>query len=275
MPGRSENGTAFELHGPAGAPVVVLVHGLGLDRHTWDAHVPVLAGRWRVLAYDLHGHGESAPPPARPSLRLFAEQLRGLIDELGIARAAVVGFSLGGMINRRLAMDNPDRVGALAILNSPHERSPEAQRLVEQRAADSREGPAATLEATLARWFTPGFREARPDVVDRVRARVLANEPATYARCRQVLANGVLELIRPDPPLAAPTLVMSCEHDSGSTPAMARAIAGEIPGAELIVVPGLRHMGLIERPALFAEPIARFLGATPMAFEQDRHEDAG
>ena len=256
------DGTAWELAGPEGAPVVALIHGLGLDRRTWDGIVPVLATRYRVLSYDLFGHGESAPPPARPSLSLFAEQLRALLDALGIGRAAVVGFSLGGMINRRLAMDRPERVAGLAILNSPHERDARAQRLVEERAADSREGPAATIDATLERWFTPAFRAGRPDVVAQVRATVLANEPESYAACRQVLARGVLELIRPDPPLALPALVMTAEHDSGSTPAMARAIATEIAGAELVVVPGLQHMGLVERPQAFADPLLRFLDRT-------------
>lgn len=260
---RTADGTAWELTGPAGAPVFALVHGLGLNRRTWDGIAPALAEGHRVLAYDLFGHGESGPPPERPTLTLFAEQLRRLLDELRIDRAAVVGFSLGGMINRRLAMDHPDRVAALAILNSPHERDPQAQRLVEARAADSREGPAATLDATIARWFTAAFRASRPEVVERVRAWVLANDPATYARCRQVLATGVLELIRPEPPILAPTLVMTAEHDSGSTPAMARAIAAEIPEAELVVVPDLQHMGLMERPEEFSVPLLRFLGRAP------------
>ena len=152
------------------------------------------------------------------------------MDHLEIQRAALVGFSLGGMINRRFAIDHPDRTVALAILNSPHERGAEAQRLVEERARDtSSGGAAATIEASLARWFTPGFLAAEPATVDRVRQGVLANDPAAYVRCRWVLANGVVELIRPDPPITVPALVMTCEHDSGSTPAMSHAIAAEIP----------------------------------------------
>ena len=257
-------GTAHDLSGCEAAPPVVLIHGLGLTRATWDGHVPALAERYRVLRYDLHGHGESAPPPERPSLTLFSEQLRGLLDHLGIGACALVGFSLGGMINRRFAIDHPDRVSALAILNSPHERDPEAQRLVEERAARSGDGgPGATLDATIERWFTPEFREARPEVIERVRAWVLANDPEVYTQCRQVLAGGVVELIRPDPPIAKPTLVMTCEKDSGSTPAMSHAIAAEIEGAETRIVPGLQHMGLVEQPALFTEPLLRFLDRVP------------
>ena len=92
-----------------------------------------------------------------------------------------------------------------------------------------------------------------------MRAIVLANDPANYAAHRQVLAEGVRELIAPDPPITLPTLVMTCEHDSGSTPAMSHAIAAETPGAETLIIPGLQHLGLIEQPGLFSQPVQDFL----------------
>lgn len=258
----SDDDTAYHLSGPEDAPVVVLIHGLGLNRHTWQWHQPDLSIRYRVLGYDLYGHGESAPPPHQPSLSLFAEQLVGLLDFLSIERASLVGFSLGGMINRRFAMDHPERTDALCILNSPHERTPEAQELVEERAAKSASGgPGATLDATIERWFTPEFRSARTDIINLVRKWVLANAPDHYAQCRLVLATGVLELIRPVPPIAHPTLVITSENDSGSTPEMAYCIASEIVGSRTLIVPSLQHMGLVEAPSKFTEPVLDFLNA--------------
>ena len=258
----TDNGTVYELSGPEGAPVVVLIHGLGLNRQTWQWHEAALSACYRVLNYDLFGHGESAAPPAMPSLSLFSTQLCDLLDFLGIERCAVVGFSLGGMINRRFALDHAHRLLALAILNSPHERSPEAQRTVEERAAQSAQGgPAATLDATLERWFTPEFRTERPDIMALVRGWVMANDPVIYAQCRQVLASGVVELIRPASPIVHPTLVMTAENDSGSTPAMAHAIASELPNAQTLIVPKLQHMALVEAPSQFTEPLLRFLDA--------------
>ncbi|MFV2032292.1 MAG: alpha/beta fold hydrolase [Gammaproteobacteria bacterium] len=257
------NGTVYRLDGPGNAPVVVLIHGLGLNRHIWDEYQAVLSSRYRVLTYDLYGHGGSTPPPEIPSLRLFSEQLRALLDALEIDRCAIVGFSLGGMINRRFAIDYPERVSALVILNSPHERSPEQQKLVEKRAADTSEGgPAATLDATIERWFTAEFRAAQPEVIAQVRRWVLANDPVIYAQCRQVLATGVIELIRPQPPVSQLSLVMTAENDSGSSPAMSHAIAAEIHCARTIIVPGLQHMALVEQPSLFIEPMLRFLQET-------------
>ena len=257
---RSKTGTSYDLTGPLEAPVLVLVHGLGLTRATWAAFVAAFAAHYRVLSYDLPGHGDSALQQDRPSLTMLSNHLLALLNELHIARATIIGFSLGGMINRRAAMDHPGRVTALVVLNSPHERTPDAQRLVEDRAAQTDAGgPAATIDSTLARWFTPQFLQDAPDVVGKVRAVVLANDPGNYTRHRQVLATGVVELIRPVPAITTPTLVITCEHDSGSTPAMTHAIASEIIGAETLIVPGLQHLGLIERPDLFIQPILQFL----------------
>jgi pimeloyl-ACP methyl ester carboxylesterase len=256
----SRNGTRYTLSGPAGAPVITLIHGLGLNRLIWDKYVSQLVRGYRVLTYDLFGHGESAVPPAKPSVTMLSEQLIALMDELDIEYCVAIGFSLGGMINRRLAIDHPDRVRALVILNSPHERGRDAQALVEQRALDSAAGgPGATLEATIERWFTAEFRSGHPEFINQVRGWVLANDTRIYGLCRQVLAFGVVELIRPEPPITQPTLVMTCENDSGSTPAMSQAIGAEIDGSQVVIVPHLKHMGLTENVSVFITAITEFL----------------
>ena len=260
----SANGSVYEISGPINAPVIVFVHGLGLNRHVWDQYAPQFSNRYRVLNYDLFGHGETAPPPVTPSLTMFAEQLLALLDELAIDRCSIIGFSLGGMINRRFAMDHPERLHAMAILNSPHEREPEAQKLVEQRALDSAAGgPGATLDATIERWFSAEFRAANPDYINTVRGWVLANDPEIYAQCRQVLAFGVVELIRPQPPITHPTLIITCENDSGSTPEMSQTIASEISGSQVIVVPELQHMGLVENASFFINALAEYFDELP------------
>lgn len=257
----TRDGTAYDLTGPEGAPVVVLIHGLGLTRtSTWGQIAPLLGQAFRVLSYDLCGHGQTALPTGDVTLTGLGAQLIALLNTLQIAHAALVGFSLGGMINRRCAIDYPDRVSALAILNSPHDRGAAQQKLVEDRARDTAAGgPAAGIDVTLARWFTERFRQEHPETVAAIREVVLANDPDTYAAHRQVLAKGVIELIRLEPPLTHPTLVMTCENDSGSTPAMSHAIAREIDGAETVIVPALQHLGLIEDPAAFARPVQDFL----------------
>lgn len=259
MLGTTKNGTAYEVFGTTGPPVV-LVHGLGLNRQSWQWQVPSLSSRFRTITYDLFGHGDSAPPPETPSLTVFARQLRDLLDHLGLIEVAVAGFSLGGMIARRFAMDFPDRLWALAVLHSAHARDRAAQDAVLARARQAMmEGPAATVEAALERWFTDGFRAANPQTMDLVRGWITANRKDIYAPIYRVLADGVVELVAPEPPIQVPALVMTGEDDYGNSPAMSGAIAAEIAGSKLVILPELRHMALAENPELFNKHLLAFL----------------
>ncbi len=256
------DGTAYDFTGADNAPVLALVHGLGLCRHLWTDHLSAFTERFRVLNYDLHGHGDSAPSPGVASLETYATQLVRLMDHLEIPQAAIVGFSIGGMINRRFAMDYPDRVSALAILNSPHDRGDDAQTQVEARARKVREqGAHATLDDALKRWFTPAYLVSG-DGVQLVRQWRGMVDPESYAEAAWVLANGVRELIRPPEAVRVPTLVMTCENDTGSTVRMSHDIAAEIEGSETIIIPKLQPLGLMEQPHAFTSPVLEFLGRT-------------
>ena len=131
---RAADGTAYWLDGPEDGPPLVLIHGLGLTSSLWQAHLPALCARYRVLNYDLYGHGQSRPAERPLNLSVFADQIAGLLEETVMGPAHLVGFSIGGMINRRVAMDHPDLVRSLVILNSPHDRGAQMQQEVEARA---------------------------------------------------------------------------------------------------------------------------------------------
>lgn len=252
-------GTAYDVFG-AGKATVVLVHGLGLNRQSWQWQVPALAEHFRVVVYDLYGHGDSIDPPQAPSLALFSGQLLELLDHLGTSKAAVLGFSLGGMIARRFAMDHPERLWAVAILHSAHTRDATAQDAILLRVEQARtKGPAATVEAALSRWFTDAFRAGNPQVMDRVRGWVLANRREVYWPIYRVLAEGVGELVSPSAPISVPALIMTADEDFGNSPQMSEAIAREIPGSHLVILPRLRHMAMAEAPELFNSHLREFL----------------
>ncbi|MEO0774025.1 MAG: alpha/beta fold hydrolase [Pseudomonadota bacterium] len=254
------DGTVYDISGAADAPCVVLIHGLGLNRACWQWTVPALEDGFRVLRYDLYGHGASVDPPDTPSLRLFSRQLAGVLDHCGLPSAAIVGFSLGGMIARRFAQDAPLRTAALGILHSPHRRTPDAQAAILARVDQAREdGAAATVEAALQRWFTDAFRAANPEVMQEVHAWVLANRREVYHRVYRVLAEGVDEIVAPNPAITCPALVITGDEDYGNGPEMTHAIAAEIAGAEARILPGQRHMALAEDPAAINGPLRGFL----------------
>lgn len=257
---RDPHGTAYDEHGQPGAPVVVLIHGLGLNRGVWQWMIPALAGNFRVLSYDFIGHGDSPPPRGQPALRDLSGQLAALLDHLGIDRAALVGFSLGGMVARRFAQDHPDRILALALLHTAHRRTAKAQAAIQFRVAQAEaHGPAATVELALERWYTGAGRLSRPDLMDLTRRWVLANDPGVYPLLYRILADGVDEIIAPDPPISCPALVLTGDEDFGNGPDMSAAIAAEIDGARLLILKDLRHMALAEAPEAVNQPVRDFL----------------
>lgn len=259
--GVTSTGTSFDLTGPADAPVLALIHGLGLSRGVWDDHVPALAAHYRVLRYDLVGHGDSAPAQGTVTLTTYADQLAELLDHLDTAQCTVIGFSIGGMINRRFALDHGERLDALVILNSPHDRGEDGQKMVEDRARSVRDhGAFSTFDSALKRWFTPPYLAASTSKGPAlVRAWREQADPEGYAQAAWILAHGVRELIAPVRLFTVPTLIMTCENDSGSTPAMSRAIAKDCADAEVVIVPDLQHLGLMEQPDAFTAPILDFL----------------
>ena len=250
--------TAWNVHGSG--PAVVLIHGFGLDRAMWQWQLPALTPHFSVLVYDLLGHGGSAPPVCTPDLAMFSGQLLRLMDRCGIERAAVVGFSLGGMIARRFALDHPDRLSALAILHSAHDRTPIEREAVRERVRHTQEhGPSANVDSALERWFTPAFRAEAPELIALVRRWITSNDPDVFTRIYRVLAEGDAGIAHGIERIACPTLVMTGEDDPGNTPGMSEAMAGLIPGARLVILPGLRHMALAESPAAINEPLTSFL----------------
>ena len=258
MSTRHAGETAWERYG--NGPAVAMIHGFGLNRAMWQWQLPALTPHFSVVTYDLLGHGESARPEGTPDLAMFSGQLLRLMDRCAIERAAVVGFSLGGMIARRFALDHPDRLSALAILNSAHDRSPAEREAVRDRVRHTLDhGPAANVESALERWFTPAFRTETPELIGLIRSWIMSNDSDVFPRIYRVLAEGDAEIARGLEHIACPTLVMTGEDDPGNTPAMSRAMAGQIPGARLVILPGLRHMALAESPEAINEPLCAFL----------------
>ena len=146
------------------------------------------------------------------------------------------------------------------ILHSQHLRSPEAQTAIEARVVQAeREGPEATVDAALERWFTDAYRARNPEMMALVRGWVVSNDKAVYPAIYSVLAKGVTEIANPEPPLRLPALVLTADEDFGNGPAMTRAIAAEIEGGEALILPGLRHMALAEDPDAVNVPVRAFL----------------
>ncbi|GJD50418.1 Putative aminoacrylate hydrolase RutD [Methylobacterium crusticola] len=265
MPLIQANGTtlSYDLSGPSGAPVLALSNSLGTTMAMWDPLLPHLRGRYRVLRYDTRGHGASQVRDEAASVQDLADDLLGLLDGLGIARAHVAGLSLGGMTGQAAASRAPDRVVSLTLMATAAFMPSEAS--WNERAETVRaKGTAAIVDATMGRWFTPGFPAAAPDAVAPVRRQFVDTDAAGYAVCCNAI--GRMDLRPALGRITAPTLVIAGRDDPATPPAMAEEICAGIPQAELVVLPRAAHLLAVEQPAAAAAHLLAFL---------DRHREAG
>ncbi|XYD10989.1 3-oxoadipate enol-lactonase [Methylobacterium sp. NMS12] len=249
-------GLRYHLEGPEDAPVVAFSNSLGATLEMWDALMPALAGRYRTLRYDTRGHGGSDTRERPAVIADLAGDLAGLLDALGIGRAHLVGLSLGGMTVQALASADPERALS-ATLMATAAFLPSQQSWDERAATVRAQGTAAVVEATLGRWFTPGFAERDPGAVRAVRERFLACDSAGYAVCCGAI--GRMDLRPALAAITAPTLVIAGRDDPSTPPAMAEEICGGIAQAELVVLPRAAHLLAVERADAVGSYLRGFL----------------
>ena len=260
MAERDKMNISYETHGKQTNPCVILIHGLGLNKQMWQWIISDLRKSYYVISYDLYGHGDSSNPDKNPSLSFFSKQIADLLALIKIKNAILIGFSLGGMICRRFAQDYASKTNGIVILNSPYKRDNEAQSAILKRLKQlENEGPKATVEDALIRWFSDDYREKNPEMMNLVRGWVMKNDPKVYPKIYEVLVSGLEEISAPNPKLACPALVITADEDFGNGPKMSEAIASEIPNSKLVILKGLRHMALAEAPNVVNEPIKEFL----------------
>jgi pimeloyl-ACP methyl ester carboxylesterase len=249
---------AIAWHAEGSGDPVVLIHGVGGDASNWDGIVPVLVRRFRVLRMDLRGHGGSGPIAAPCSIADFAKDVTDAMDAAGIAAAHVVGFSLGGLIAQQIALESPQRVKKLVILSAVAGRTEaERARVVGRLDVLKAEGIAGVAAGSEERWFTEAFRKAHPERVAERMKQLLANDPVSYLHAYTVFGTGDLAARLHE--IKAQTLIATGEHDSGSSPRMAKLMHERIRGSKLEILPGLRHSVLIEAPERVAALLESFL----------------
>jgi len=250
--------THYELSGPKNAPVVMLSHSLGSNLHMWDPQMTALETKYQVLRYDTRGHGASDVPGGAYTLDQLVSDAVALMDALGIEKVNFVGLSMGGMIGQGLALKHADRVARLALCDTSAYMPPEAQPIVQERIDTARkEGLAALVDGTLARWFTPPYLKKKGPGVDMIRNIFLTLPLAGYIGCTEAIRrlNYIDELAR----IKIPTLVVVGADDPGTPVAAAQAIHERIAGSRLLVIPSASHLSNIEQAEAFNQNLAGFL----------------
>ena len=235
------------LDGPSNGPLLILGPSLGTTLDLWQPQLEELTRSWRVLRYDLPGHGGSPAWPGVTLDDLAAEVLR-LADGQGAARFGYAGVSVGGAVGTTLAALAPERVGALVLCCSAA-RFGEPAGWLERAAKVRREGMGPLAGTAPSRWFTPDFTGFEPYV-----AMMRGCDPEGYAAmCEAIAAFDARDRLGK---ITAPTLVISGAKDPATPPADGQVLASGIPDARLIVVEAASHLASVERAEAVTRAIA-------------------
>ena len=245
--GITPQGTAWSRYGQ-GEPLV-LIHGVGMAQEVWTPQVNSLASGFDVLVYDMWGHGRSALPAEPLALSHYATQLRELLDHLGVARARVVGHSMGALVALEFALDHPERCSGVVAMNAVFSRTDVQRAQVEKRAEELlQHGTQANLDDTMKRWFGDPVDPACVPA-EKLSRRLLEDvNPQGYARAYQVFATADAQHAPRLHGLQPPVLFFTGELDPNSTPAMSQAMAALAPHTEVNVLTGHRHMMNLTAP---------------------------
>lgn len=248
----------YELHGPEDAEVLVLSNGVLMSTASWVMQTPVLSQHCRLLLYDCRGMWQSEHPPGPYSMEQHADDLAGLLDALGIERAHIAGISYGGEVSMHFALRYPRKTRSLIVSSAVSHIDPLLRGIMEGWIAAARtRDPELFFRVTCPTNLSERWIAANQAALEAARQRY---EALDYDGLMELLLcfsrlNVTPELHK----IAAPTLVIVGEEDILKPRRYAEIIAGQIPNAELVVVPQSGHAVCWEQPGLFNTLLLGFL----------------
>jgi 3-oxoadipate enol-lactonase len=261
MPTAKVNGIALSYCEAGRGIPLLLVHGFPLDHRMWSGQIEALSRRFRVIAPDLRGFGESGPTNGTATMAQFADDLAGLLDTLEIREPVVLGgLSMGGYIAFAFWKKYAARLRGLILCDTrAGADTPEgaaARHALAERVL--REGMQSTAEFMLTKLFSAATFAAQPETVEAIERIMRGIDPRTIAAA----ARGMAERrdSTPDlPRIACPTLVLGGAEDSLTPPAVMREMADKIPQARFTVIPEAAHLAPLEQPAIVNRAMEEFL----------------
>ena len=252
--------TYYELHGKGDAPWLVLSHSLACTVRMWDPQIEALKDSYRLLAYDTRGHGASGAPKGEYTLELLADDLKALLDALGIESPHFCGLSMGGMIGQTFALKYPGALRTLVLADTTSRYPAEAWPTWQQRVGTAEEkGMQPIVQPTLERWFTEPYRKAHPGPVEAIGKLIASTPVAGFVGCCHAIPK--IDTTARLKEIKTPILVICGDQDPGTPPAMAKEIHENAPGSKLVMIPQAAHLSNLEKPAEFTKALREFIGA--------------
>jgi 3-oxoadipate enol-lactonase len=246
----------YRVCGPSDGPALVLVNSLGTDCRIWDDVIAHLSQHYRILSYDLRGHGLSAVPPGSYSLDDQVDDLLALVDHVGFSRFALCGVSIGGVISQGVVERASDRVTALILCNTAAKIGT-AEFWNERMETVLAYGVEPIADAIMTRWFSPKFTHEHNAAWTVWRRQFLQNNTQGYAATCATLRDTDLTSALAN--IAVPTLVIAGSDDQATPPELVNATADLIPNADYILLEHVGHLPSLEAPVELSQHIQSFL----------------
>ncbi len=238
---------------------VTFVTGIANDLTMWDGQVPALAGDFRILRYDLRGHGGSEATGGDYSMALLVEDLKALLDAQKIQKTSLVGLGLGGALAQAFAIEHPDRLDRLMPCCCRARMVPDFAAMWHKLRETVRQNGLETIvEPTVQRWFSEDFKAAHPDVLDNIRRMIRGTTLEGYLGVTAAFLG--LDVEDRLQEIRAPTLYVSGAEDKlGGPPALMQGLSGKVKGARHLSVPKAAHIANIQNPEGFNRVLGEFL----------------
>ncbi|MCB8881530.1 3-oxoadipate enol-lactonase [Acidisoma cellulosilytica] len=261
MPFTQRDGTRiyWKLEGQKDHPPLVLLNSIGTDMSLWEPTLALLRPHFRLLRIDMRGHGASDAPGGDYRLAQLADDVAAVMSDAGIARAAIAGVSLGGMVAMEIALAHPERVSALVLICT----SARMDRAAWQSRIDTlrQDGTGAIATMAVSRFLTPRFADRHPEIAESLRQSITAQSDDGYAGCAAAIRD--MALIERIVSIAVPVLVVTGNSDI-ATPLTGHGdvLLACIPRSHHIALESA-HLPPIEAPGALAASMRRFLAPRP------------
>jgi len=261
MPHAHVNGIKlyYEVEGKGGAPWLTFSNSLRLDHTMWAPQMWDLARDFRILRYDVRGHGQSESSPGFYPLDLLARDVVGLWDHLGIEKSHFCGLSLGGMTGMHLGMEYADRCDRLVICDCRGDSPPEiVAQWAKRREAIAERGMVALVDESMNAWFGPEQKARDADFLDAIARTIVETSIEGYIGCTGALSE--LNLTPRVAEMKPPTLFLVGSKD-GPHPALMKTMHEGLKGSQYVVIEGATHVSNLTHPEEFNAAVRKFLAA--------------
>ena len=240
--GTTASGTFYSYNKKEQSIPIVFIHGVGLTYEIWQPQLDFFKD-CSTLSYDILGHGKSSLNKEKISFDDFSEQLVNLINELKINKIHLVGFSIGSLIARNFATKFSDRLESLILLGSIYKRSEEQQKIVNERFIQAKKELKLSKQA-LKRWFTDEYLENNPNTYEKISLILSSNNMSNFLKVYELFINHKNDEDFNE--IKAKTLLMTGEHDVGSTVEMSQELNKKINNSQFKIIKDGKHLCGIE-----------------------------